>query len=257
MKNRSLVITLFIIAITFVASCKSTKGLASGEANLNLSLKQLIKENARRSPDFRTLQSKLKITYSHDGDEQTHAVTFRMKKDEVIWINSAFSVIRAMITPERVSFYNKLDNTFFDGDYQYLSNLLGIDLDFSKVQNLLLGEVLYSLKEDTYKLSIIDNAYVLQPKEQVAFLELFYILSATHFKVKSQQISQPKERRFLEIDYLSYQEVEKQALPENIKIIALESNKEMIAELEFKSVSLNEDLRFPFNVPSGFDEIKL
>jgi len=257
LKNRFLIVTVFFIAIAFLTSCKSAKGLASGEPNLNLSLKQLIRENERRSPNFKTLQAKLKITYSHDGDEQSHSVNFRMKKGEVIWINSAFSVIRAMITPERVSFYNKLDNTYLDGDYNYLSNLLGIDLDYKKVENLLLGEALFGLKDDTYNVSIIDDAYVLQPKEQKALMELFYILSPTHFKVKSQQISQPKERRFLQVDYLNYQEVEKQALPENIKIIALESNKEMIAELEFKSVSLNEDLRFPFSIPSGFDEIKL
>ena len=257
MKNPFHYIFAFIIPFIFITSCKSTKRIASGEANLDLSLKQLIRENTKQSADFKTMQSKLKITYSHDGDEQSHSVNFRMKKDEIIWINSAFSVIRAMITPEKVSFYNKLDNTYFDGNYEYLSNLLGIDLDFQKVQNILLGEALYGLKDGAYNLSILDGAYVLQPKEQKAFLELFYILSPTHFKVKSQQISQPKERRFLQVDYVSYQEVKKQALPENIKIIALESNKEMIAELEFKSVSLNEDLNFPFSIPSGFDEIKL
>lgn len=243
--------------LVFITSCKSTKKIASGEANLDLSAKQLIKENAKQSPEFKTLQARLKISYSSEDDEQTHSVTFRIKKDEIIWINSAFSVIRAMITPEKVSFYNKLDNTYFDGNYKYLSDLLGTELDFEKVQNLLLGETLFSLTDDDYNASVIDDLYVLQPKHQLQIFEIFYILSPTHFKVKSQQISQPKSFRHLQIDYLSYQDINKQAFPENIKIIAVEADKEMIARLEFKSVSLNEDLNFPFNIPSGFEEIEL
>jgi hypothetical protein len=31
----------------------------------------------------------------------------------------------------------------------------------------------------------------------------------------------------------------------------------MIFELEMKNVSLNENLRFPFKIPSGFKEIEL
>jgi outer membrane biogenesis lipoprotein LolB len=251
------ILSVLLITLVFITSCKSTKRIASGEANLDLSAKQLIKENAKQSPEFKTLQAKLKISYASGDNEQTHSVTFRMKKDEVIWINSAFSVIRARITPEKVSFYNKLDNTYFDGDYKYLSDLLGTTLDFDKVQNLLLGEPIFRLNEDDYSASIMDDLYVLQPKNQHQLFEIFYLISPSHFKVKSQQISQPKSYRHLQIDYLNYQDVDKQVLPENIKIIAVEADEEMIAKLEFKSVSLNEDLNFPFNIPSGFEEIKL
>ena len=61
----------------------------------------------------------------------------RMEKDQKILIMSTpISVVKALITPEKVSFYNKLDNTYFEGDFKYLSDLLGTDLDFEKVQNL-------------------------------------------------------------------------------------------------------------------------
>jgi len=257
LKKIPYILSVLLLTLTLITSCKSTKKITSGDANLNLSAKQLIKENTKQSPEFKTMQAKLKISYASEGDEQTHSVTFRIKKDEIIWINSAFSVIRAMITPEKVSFYNKLDNTYFDGDYKYLSDLLGTELDYEKVQNLLLGETLFSLNDDDYTVSINDNLYALQPKNQQKLFEIFYIISPLHFKVKSQQISQPQSFRHLQIDYLSYQDVNKQVFPENIKIIAVEADKEMIARLEFKSVSLNEDLNFPFSIPSGFEEIEL
>ena len=87
--------------------------------------------------------------------------------------------------------------------------------------------------------------------------EVFFLINPSHFKLDSQQFSQYKESRFLEIDYLKYQEVNRQIVPENIKIIALEITDQMIIDLEYKSVSLNEELRFPYKIPSGYDEIVL
>tara|TARA_R110002049_G_scaffold122465_4_gene277318 strand:- start:2298 stop:3065 length:768 start_codon:yes stop_codon:yes gene_type:complete len=245
------------LVMLLMFNCKSSKTVGAREANLKLSTRQLIKENEKQSPNFKTLQSKLKITYTQKGNSQTHSVSFRVKKDEMLWMSATFSVIKALVTPERVSFYNKLDNTYFEGDFSYLSNLLGTELDFQKVQNLLLGEALYDLKEKPYKASVLDSSYVLQPKNQRELFEVFFILDPSLFKVKSQQISQPKEYRHLQIDYKSHQEIDKQILPEKIRVIAVEANEEVAIDLEFKNVSLNEDLRFPYKIPSGFDKIEL
>jgi len=180
-----------------------------------------------------------------------------LEKDKTIWLNGPFSAARLLITPEKVSFYNKLDNTFFEGDYKLLSDFLGTELDFNKVQNLLLGEALFSLKDAKYVSSIYDDAYLVQPEAQNKLFELFYIINPTYFKIMSQQLSQPQEERILDINYLNYQEVSGQIVPEQIKINAVEARSETIIELEFKSVSLNENLNFPFKIPSGFNPIKL
>lgn len=248
-----------ILSVLFflVFNCKSSRTISGGEANFKLSTKQLIKENSKQTPDFNTLQSKLKITHNQDGNGQSYTVNFRAKKDEILWISATFSVVKALVTPEKVSFYNKLDNTYFEGDYKYLSDLLGTELDFQKVQNLLLGETIFSLNTNTYDVSVNDEAYILQPKKQLELFEIFFLLDPVRFKVKSQQISQPKEFRHLQIDYLTYQEVDKQTLPENIKIIAVEANKETNIELEFRNITLNENISFPYKIPSGFKEIKL
>lgn len=251
-------IAILFLSLTFILSgCRSSKTIVEGDKNYKLSAKQLIKENAKKEADFKTLQSKLKITYAESGKQQAHTVSYRMKKDEVIWISATFGIIRAKITPEKVSFYNKLDKTYFEGNFEYFSKLLGTNLDYTKIQNLLLGEALFNLKDEAYKISIHEKNYALQPKKQRDLFEIFFLLNPSHYKVTSQQISQFTEQRHLQIDYLSHQEIDKEILPEHIKVIAVERSKEMIAELEFKSVTLNDDLRFPFKVPSGFKEIKL
>lgn len=248
---------IFSLAVLVLFNCKSTKTIKEGAANFELSTRQLIKENAKQEVSFKTFQSRLKITFIQKGKSQTHSVNFRAKKDEALWINATFSVIRALVTPEKVSFYNKLDNTYFDGDYKYLSDLLGTELDFYKVQNLLFGETLFNLKQSDYTSSVDDQSYIVQPKEQRELFEIFFLLNPSNFKVKSQQISQPKEFRHLQIDYMSHQEVAGQIIPEIVKVIAVEANEETIINLEFKSVSLNEELRFPFKIPTGFEKIEL
>ncbi len=255
MKTYSQILIVFSALVLF--NCKSTKSVKAGEANYKLSSKQLIKENLKQSPDFETLKSTLKITYTEGDDSQSYSVGYRLKKDKAIWMSATFSIVRALITPEEVSFYNKLDGTFFKGDYAYLSNLLGTTLDFQKVQNLLLGNAIFNLKDGQYQATVKDKNYVLEPKNQRDLFNILFLLDPVLFKVKSQQISQPNEHRHLEVNYVAYQKVKEQLLPKTVKVIALEGQDELSIGLEFKNVVLNEDLRLPFKIPSGFKPIEL
>ena len=256
MKTYKCLIVILLVSLT--TSCKSARTVAStGEINSGLSAKQLIRENTRQDAKFKTLQARVKIDYIQDLHEQGYTVNLRMEKDKTIWISATLGLARAMITPDEVSFYDKINNQYFKGDYTLLSNLLGIELNFKKVQSLLLGESLFDLKGGKYIASSNDKSYILQPKEQTALLELFLLLNPSHFKMDSQQLLQPSKKRFLQVDYLAYQDVDKEILPKDIKIIAVEDNDEVIIAMEYKSVSLNEEVRFPFKIPSGFKEIIL
>ena len=252
------VIKIALLAVLFIfLGCKSTKRVASSNGGLDkkMSSKELIKEHTKSAADFKTLQSRVKVEYIQGEMEQTHSINLRMEKDKTIWLSATLGIVRAKITPEKVSFYNKLDNTFFDGDFSLISNLLGTEVNYDKVQNLLLGEALFELESGNYKSDIHEQSYVLQPKRQSALMEIFMLLNPSHFKMDSQQIAQEISNRFLQVDYKGYQEVDKQILPEKVSVVALEAGYETIINMEFKSVSLDEDLRFPFRIPSGFEEI--
>jgi hypothetical protein len=248
---------ILMILITFtVLGCKSSKQItSSGELNTKLTAKQLIKEHHKKEPKFKTLQARVKVEYVQGDKSQSHTINLRMEKDKTIWLSATLGIVRAKITPTKVSFYNKLDNTYFDGDFSLISDLLGTKLDFEKVQNILLGNALYNLKGDNYSTDVHEGSYVLAPKNQNQLFEIFYLLNPTHFKMDSQQLSQQLEQRFLEIDYKDYQIVDKQIVPQNVKVIALEKDFETTITMEFKSVSLNSNLNFPFRIPNGFQEI--
>ncbi len=245
-----------LIGLTF--GCNSAKSIiAKGELNTKLSSKQIIKEHEKQSSAFKTLQAKVKIEYIEGEKAQTHTVNLRIEKDKTIWLSATLGLARVKITPEKVRFYDKINNQFFDGDYSLLSDLLGTELNFYKVQSLLLGDAIVNLKEGTYIASTSEKSYTLHPKNQNPLFDLFLFMNPSHFKVDELQLLQPSENRMLKVDYKAYQEVEKQVLPKNIKISAIENTDTITINLEYKSVSLNSDLRFPFKIPSGYKEIIL
>ena len=254
---RNFKLTLSVILIAFAFSCSSTKRvIASGEASDKLSVKQVIKQHQKNDTDFKTLKARVKIDITQNNNSQGASFTLRIEKDKVIWLSeSILGMARMMITPDKVKFYNKLDNEYFDGDYKLLSDVVGIDLDFTKVQNILLGQAIYNLNDEPHQVSVNNNSYAVSPKDQNALIELFYLINPSHFKMDSLQMQQTLEKRMLQVDYASYQEVDKQIVPENIRIIAVEDTDEVAITMEFKSVSLNDEVRFPFNIPSGYKEI--
>ncbi|NRR91511.1 DUF4292 domain-containing protein [Winogradskyella undariae] len=237
-------------------SCSGTKSvIASGVASDKLSAKQVIKQHEKSDADFKTMNAKVAIDLIQGEKNQGYTFSFRMEKDQVIWLSAPFGMARMMITPDKVKFYNKLDGEYFDGDYKLLSDVVGVDLDFNKVQNILLGQAIYDLQEEAHQVSVNGNSYALSPKDQNVLIELFYLINPSHFKMDSLQMYQQSEKRMLQVDYASYQEVDKQIIPENIKIIAVDNDDEVIITMAFKSVSLNDEVRFPFNIPAGYKEI--
>jgi len=254
MKNLLKIAALTLVILCF--GCKSVKNVArSGSLNDNLTSKQLIKEHSKNQSHFKTLQARVKVEYIQGDMSQGHSINLRMEKDKTIWLSATLGIVRAKITPEKVSFYNKLDNTYFDGDYSLISDLLGTELNFENLQSLLLGESLFNLDREDYIVNIHEKSYVLQPKEQNELLKIFLLLNPAHFKMDSQQLAQNIKNRTLQIDYKNYQKIDRQIFPKDIKITALEEGFETIINMEFKSISLDSDLRFPFRIPSGFEEI--
>lgn len=254
-KIRSLV-GMFVLLLV-VASCGTKKLIGDGSASEKMSAKNVIRQHYLSQLDFKTLAGKLKIDYSDGEDEQGLSVSFRMEKDKVIWISAPLGIVKAYITPERVSFYNKLDNEYFDGDFSFLSNLLGTELDFEKVQNLLLGQALFDLRDESYNILVSEENYELKPKDPGTLFKTLFQIEPKNFKMASQQLSQPLRKRVLDIQYRNYQKINKWILPNEINIVAIEEDKRNTIDIEYRNIEFDEAVRFPYKIPDGYKEIVL
>ncbi len=248
---------LYGILTLFVLSCKSTKLVSDGTVDERLSSKAIIRTHYQNQPTFKTLSGKVKIDYTDGEDSQSFSVSLRLEKDKAIWMSAPLGIVKAYITPNKVSFYNKLQNEYFDGDFSYLSDLLGTEVDFKIVQNLLLGQALLDLREKKYEASITGEHYRLVPKANEVLYKILFEIEPKNFKMASQQLSQPLKKRLLEIKYENYQRIGDEVLPNTININAVEKNTENRIQLEYRNLELNRTLNFPYKIPKGYEEIVL
>ncbi|MGI9548076.1 MAG: DUF4292 domain-containing protein [Flavobacteriaceae bacterium] len=241
--------------LVLMVSCKSGKITTDSELVKSMPAKTIIANHYDNGLNFHTISGKIKIDYSEGSSTQSVGVSLRMKKDEAIWISAPLGVIKAYITPGRVSFYNKLQNEYFDGDFSYFSELLGFEIDFYKIQNLLLGQALLDLREMKYTAQTDGKYYELVPKKNSDFLKTLFYIEPDNFKLSRQQLSQPSKKRLLDIHYKNYQQKGKWILPNEIGIMAIETMQRTFIDITYRNIEFDRNLNFPYRIPKGYDEI--
>ncbi|MAM17732.1 MAG: deoxyuridine 5'-triphosphate nucleotidohydrolase [Gramella sp.] len=249
-------IVLFIIAL-FVVSCGTTR--RAKIATEDAEAVSVIQKHYQNEADFKTVMGKLRAVYQDDERTQSVNLSFRMEKDKAIWMSASilgFPVAKAYITPERVSYYEKVTQTYFDGDFSLVSDFVGTPLDFEKLQNLLIGQAIYDLRNEKYDFSATGRGFQFASAEG-EFIKKMFLLNPSNFKASAQQLTQEKDNRGVTITYSDYQSTDGFIFPEEIKIIANEGNSSTNIELTYRSLSFNEEVTFPFEIPSGYEEISL
>lgn len=247
---------LLVALVVLISSCKSTKVITDGKLDSRLSSKSVIKAHYQNQANFKTLKGRLAIGYSDGASSKNVNVSFRMEKDKAIWMSAPLSIVKVYITPTRVSFYNKLQNEYFDGDFSYLSDLLGTDVDFSILQNLLLGQAIANLQDQKYSLDMVAGTYQLTPKVQGTLYKSLFQIEPKTYKIGLQQLSQPAEKRLLEIAYQNYQVVDNETIPNEIKVKAISGDETNTIDLEYRNIELNGPVNFPYKIPKGFKEVQ-
>ena len=249
---------IYTLIAVLVFSCGTSKKIDTEPLrDSKMKAKQILKIHQNQKADFSTLQARLKVELTEGNKSQTHTLTLRMERGKTIWVNAFLNMVRLKITPEKVQMYNKLDRTFFDGDYEIINDFLGLELNFSNLENVLLGDALFNPKTNALKREPNLTSYVLAPKNINELLQVLYYINPGSFKLEGQSVYQPLENRSLDVNYQSFQAIDAQLFPKSITIKVLENQKETSLKLNLKSVILNQPLRFPFKMPSGYKPIDL
>jgi hypothetical protein len=251
-----------ILAIAIVlfslASCKTKQAaLAEGSAGEEKAVKEIIEGHYNNAKDFKTLLVKASGHYKKGDTSFNVNAEIRVKKDEIILVSVrvlGITVAKAIITPTRVSYYAKTSGEYFDGNYAALSKWLGTDLDFTKVQNILLGNALYDLKKGKYIASLEEGQHKLQSADRSSISKLFLFEGGKFLLKKEILKTAGTEPQRLEIQYPSYKEYPKAVLPAVINIEG-EQKEKINVNIEYNTVTFDENLTFPYDIPEGLDQI--
>lgn len=255
-------ITLFLFATIAFVSCKPKKTVAeqaiSNETIVDNKAKEIIKKHYENVLNFETASIRTSADYQDKKQSLSIGADIRIKKDEIIWINAkvlGIPMAKAIITPTRVSYYEKLNNTYFDGDYSVLTKMLGTDLDFEKVQNLLLGKPIDNLTKEEFIAEVVDNLFQLKSKANSVTEKLFSFESANYL-LKKQFINQAAQNRNVSVSYPSFTNQNNMFLPTGVNIVANQKDQVKI-DIEYKKITFNEALTYPYSVPDGYTPINI
>lgn len=240
-----------------LVSC-GTRKAARGMATKDAEAVSVIQNHYTNEIEFKTVSGKLRAVYQDDEKTQSVNLSYRMQKDKAIWMSASilgFPLAKVYITPTRVQYYEKVSQSYFDGDFSLLSDWLGTPLDFQKLQNLLIGQAIYDLRTEAYTFSQSARGFQFVSDQATGAIKKMFLLNPSNFKAAAQQLVQDRENRGVTVTYSEYQNISGFIFPEEIKIIANEGGSSTNIELTYRSVEFNEQVSFPFKIPSGYEEI--
>jgi len=244
--------------VILMASCKSKSVVVeSSKTTTRMSANRIIEKHYNNKIEFSTLYIKSNVEYSDDKQTQNVTAEIKIKKDEQILISVRFlgiTMAKASITPAGVSYYEKMGGSYFEGDFSTLSQWLGTDLDFSKIQNMLLGRAMDDLNKGNYTESSTDQVYRLDDASGSAVKKSFYF-DATTFLVNKQEISHAVGGRMIQVAYSNNIVYKGAILPSKVLINSIQEKGKTQINLEYNTITFNEELSFPYSVPNGYKRI--
>ena len=258
MKKYIVVVLLSI----FVVSCKS-KAVAVQNSNKEVKEispkeeKKIIENHYKNTLDFSTLYIKASARYADEKQSQNVTAEIKIEKDKQILVSVRFlgiTMAKALITPATVSYYEKIKSTYYEGDFTSLSQWLGTELNYSKVQNLLVGEALDDLRDGKYTQTIVENLLRLDDEKSASLKKSFY-LDTEKYLVQKEEISQPAQNILLQILYSDNKVFNQGTLPTTVEINAIQPKGKTNINLNYNNISFNEELSFPYSVPSGYKKV--
>ncbi len=251
---------LLLLVLPLFFACKA-KGLVSTEkAEKKLSAEKIIKNHYDNDKiDFSTAYIKANVSYKDNKQSQSVTAEIKIKKDEMILVSIRFlgiTMAKALITPDRVQYYEKPNSKYFDGDYSTLSKWLGTDLNYEKIQNLLLGQPLDNLRDFKYNSSIVDGLYKLESVNK-STIQQSYHFEAAQFLLMMQTLTDASQGKSLAVFYQEHSAFPQGTLPKRFSIEAEQKKGTSFIGVDYKSVTFNEEFSFPYSAPSSYERINI
>ena len=247
----------FLLLVTLLMSCK-TKGLvAESVATKPVAATSIAKAQNDLIKSFSTTSIRGHARYDDGRNTQNVSLDIRMKKDEIISTSVrvlGITMAKVQVTSQGVQYYEKIDNTFFEGNFSALQQWLGLPLNYLHLQRLLLGQPIEPVKTNGTTLVQNDLHNLLQNSE---LGQLHYAFEGKQFLLKEQRILDVINQRSLTVSYLSFQNTAVGILPKNIEIRASQNGENISIRMEYQQMNFNEDLSFPYKVPNGSKQVFL
>ena len=214
--------------------------------------KELLKQTQRTQPTWETLDLRGSLTARQGDISQRITTTVRISANELIWLNAAVIVPlgRAKIDQSGVAFYEQIGKTFFEGDFSAIEKTLGLALDYTQIENSLLGVPVIATTARKARFASIKDGYVLKSRQGNLRLSNTY---NQQFLMTKQLLTLGKQR--LVIHYDDYQQISGQWIPMQISYEGQAKGETVQLEFAFRKAEINSEIRTPFSIPKSYTRL--
>lgn len=275
----------FAFAICFLVganSCKTPKNVVAPVAAdikpmVNKSVQELQDKLDSATFNLEYVNAKAAVVLINDSNEVSFNISYRSKKDSVIWISVSpllgIEVARLMITPDSVKMLDKIHNKYEATSFESINKMLQMKVNFEIVQALLYGNFFaYKKNENRFNSVYLEDSLGSQ----------FYILSSlnkkklkrsleekdlnkpviqdvyvndTTYRINRVQVEDQRINKILNTEYGDFRLTDGGLFPFKSKT-NITADKNIEIRIEYGKVAKAESLDFPFNIPNNYERIR-
>ena len=265
---RTSTLYLIIITILFLNACKTPK--KDQKIKQKEALSELVLSNFSTSSfNFDKLSAKIEVSTDIDGKKQSFTANIRMKKDSILWVSVSpflgIEVMRIVLTQDSTKILNRLENTYFLSDNNYLKTLLKADVDFNMLQAVIMGNDFPHFESKIFDVKRKDDSYCLEVKNRTKLKNIYnnsnlainqdiYLDTAT-YKIIKNNFRDKEENYKFELVYSNFKTIEKQLFPYKFDCKIVTGNKSSVFAVEYSKINMNINLTYPFAIPDKYTKM--
>ena len=225
----------------------------------DIQAKDLTKSIAKNQLDYKKFHSRVKTTYDNGKRKQQIIINLRMEKSKSIWMsaNMIVPIAKLLVTPERVSFYEKFQKTFFEGDVSFINQQFDTSFEFKDLQNLLMGLPLTNINRGRWETISHPKYYILTPKSNKLRFRPTFFFDPNNFLLLEQRFMVPGTQQSLTVKYLNHQKLDGEFIPGEVQISLFNGSELTRIKLEYTSADFPDRLSIPFDIPAGYEPIEM
>ncbi len=260
----ALTLTLFACKTSKKTSIKAITTIPNA-ANTPLSISTVLLKMQGNNLDFERMNGDAGVDYRGQPMNIAVSSTVRWRRDSVIWMNVrklGFTVARIQVTRDSVFVVNYLQSNYIAKNLSYIEKTFGVPLDYSILQDILLGNPVFLTEKDKLTLEkSIDGDVILRGKD--TRWKATYKLDATNFTVKEMLFEEPGTNRLLKICYKNYGNVRvPNGVQQNfsyLRTIDVESPQtgkvSVVLEVDAESLEINVPKNIKFEIPNHYERV--
>lgn len=244
---------LTVLLILIMASCRSgklqKKGIDLGKTQADSTVLHSDFEVAE--PRFTELRFKSEADISSAALSQKFPVTFHIRKDSIIWasVSIGLELGRAKITKDSLFFLDRFNRKAYIGTWEELSRASGFDLNYSLLQALLTGGMLFPAGEGDQVEPGSTVSQIRQVRNGVSFESRVDNSVNKLFEVTGED---PRNGSKLELGFSRFVTRNDQLIPSVISMLLTGKSNARLEITHSRIEFAEEGLSFSFSVPASY-----